>query len=124
MRAISRICRSQRDEPALPWLDEIASVLGALPPSLTMDLFGAMQKTTDFTTSNVPGPRRATWMSGARIERFMPFGPPAGAAVNVTAFSYDGDMQIGINVAPAAVAKPDQLVGFIRFDDCLFGYLV
>ncbi len=121
VRAIGRICRAQRDEPALPWLDEIASALGALPPSLTMDLFGAMQKTTDFTTSNVPGPRRATWMSGARIEGFMPFGPLAGAAVNVTAFSYDGDMQIGINADPAAVTEPERLVSCLEqgFDEVL-----
>jgi len=121
VRAIGRICRAQRDEPALPWLDEIASVLGALPPSLTMDLFGAMQKTTDFTTSNVPGPRRPVWMSGARIVGFMPFGPLAGAAVNVTAFSYDGEMQIGINADPAAVAEPERLVACLKrgFDEVL-----
>jgi diacylglycerol O-acyltransferase len=108
--AIGELCRGQRNEPALPWLDEITNVLGALPSALTQNLFGAMQKTTDFTTSNVPGPRRATWMSGARIESFMPFGPMAGAAINVTAFSYDGVMHIGINMDPAAVSQPKLLV--------------
>ena len=108
--AIGKICHGQRDEKALPWIEEITDILGALPSTLTNSLFGAMQKTTDFTTSNVPGPRRTTWMSGARIESFMPFGPLAGASVNVTAFSYDGVMHIGINMDPAAVSDPKRLV--------------
>jgi diacylglycerol O-acyltransferase len=110
IRAIGKLCRAQRDEPALPWIEEITSVLGALPPALTMGLFGAMQKTTDFTTSNVPGPRRTTWMSGARIVGFMPFGPLAGASVNCSVFSYDGVMHVGINIDPAAVPDPDLLL--------------
>ena len=112
--AIGKLCRGQRDEPALPWLEEITNVLGALPSALTNNLFGAMQKTTDFTTSNVPGPRRATWMSGARIEGFMPFGPMAGASINVTAFSYDGVMHVGINMDPAAVSQPKLLVECLK----------
>ena len=106
MNEIGRLCRAQRDEPALPWIDEISSVLGALPHALVGNLFGAMQKTTDFTTSNVPGPRRPTFMSGARIECFMPFGPLAGAGANITVFSYDGVMHIGVNTDPAAVEDP------------------
>jgi len=112
--AIGKLCRGQRDEPALPWLEEITNVLGALPSALTTNLFGAMQKTTDFTTSNVPGPRRTTWMSGARIESFMPFGPMAGASINVTAFSYDGVMHVGINMDPAAVSQPKLLVECLK----------
>lgn len=108
--AIGTLCRAQRDEAAIPWIEEITGVLGALPPSLTMGLFGAMQKTTDFTTSNVPGPRRTTWMSGARVVGFMPFGPLAGAAVNCTVFSYDGVMHIGINTDTAAVPDPELLL--------------
>ena len=34
------------------------------------------------------------------------FGPLAGAAVNVTVFSYDGTMHVGINADPAAVSDP------------------
>jgi WS/DGAT/MGAT family acyltransferase len=110
MQAIGKLCRAQRDEPALPWMDEITNFLGVLPSIVTGNLLGAMQKTTDFTTSNVPGPRRPTWVSGARIEAFMPFGPIAGASVNVTAFSYDGMMHVGINMDRAAVADPRLLI--------------
>jgi len=114
MIAVGKLCREQRDEKALPWLDEITSVVGSLPTAFTVNLFGAMQKTTDFTTSNVPGPRRTTWMSGAKIENFMPFGPIAGASLNATAFSYDGDLHVGINMDPAAVAQPKLLVECLK----------
>ena len=121
IQAIGKLCRAQRDEPALPWIEEITSVLGSLPPAAVVGLFGAMQKTTDVTTSNVPGPRRPTWMSGARIEAFMPFGPLAGAGVNVTVFSYDGTMHIGINMDPAAVEDPALLLESLHkaFDEVL-----
>jgi len=121
IRAIGKLCRAQRDEPAMPWIEEITSVLGSLPPALTMGLFGAMQKTTDFTTSNVPGPRRTNWMSGARVVGFMPFGPLAGAAVNCSVFSYDGTMHIGINMDPAAVTDPALLLESLHkaFDEVL-----
>ena len=112
--AIGKLCRGQRDEPAMPWMAEISNVLGALPVALTRNLLGAMQKTTDFTTSNVPGPRRTTWMSGAQIESFMPFGPLAGASVNATAFSYSGIMHIGINMDAAAVSQPKLLTECLK----------
>jgi hypothetical protein len=73
-----------------------------------------MQKSTDFTTSNVPGPRRPVWMSGAKVEGFMPFGPLAGASVNVTAFSYAGTLHVGINMDPAAVTDPKLLVECVK----------
>jgi WS/DGAT/MGAT family acyltransferase len=114
MRAIGKLCRAQREEPALPWIEEITNFLGVLPTFVTGSLLGAMQKTTDFTTSNVPGPRRPTWVSGARIEAFMPFGPIAGASVNVTVFSYDGIMHVGINMDRAAVVDPALLVECMR----------
>ena len=112
--AVGRTCRTQRDEPALPWTEEITNVLALLPPALAVELFGAMQKTTDFTTSNVPGPRKATWVSGARVVGFLPFGPLAGAALNVTAFSYDGTMYLGLSSDPAAVEDTALLVECIR----------
>ncbi len=109
IREIGRRCRAERDEPGLPWVEEVSGVLGTLPTMALEALVGAMQKTTDFTTSNVPGPRRATWMSGARVEGFMPFGPRAGAGANFTVFSYEGVMHLGVNTDPAAVSDPELL---------------
>ena len=65
IRAVGRLCRAQRDEPALPWMEEIAGVVGALPAAAAVRLCAAAQKTTDFTTSNVPGARRSSRSGGA-----------------------------------------------------------
>jgi WS/DGAT/MGAT family acyltransferase len=93
----------QRGEPALPSFEVISGVLNRFPPALTTPFFGAMMKAVDFTTSNVPGPRFPVYMSGAKIEQMFPFGPTQGAA-NITAFSYDGQFQVGLNADPAAIA--------------------
>ena len=114
MRAIRKLVLEQRSEPALPLLDEIASVIGALPGNGPARFSGAMMKAIDFTTSNVPGPRFPVYVSGARIEQMFGFGPLAGAALNVTCFSYDGDLGIGVNMDPAAVTEPALFVECLR----------
>ncbi len=93
----------QRSEPALPSFELVSGLLNRFPPTLTTPFFGAMMKAVDFTTSNVPGPRFPVYMSGAKIEQMFPFGPTQGAA-NITAFSYDGQFQVGLNADPAAIA--------------------
>jgi hypothetical protein len=72
-------------------------------------LTGTMMKALDLVTSNVPGPPYSVYMSGARIEHMFPFGPPAGAAVNITLFSYDGVAHIGINADRAAIGDCERL---------------
>ncbi len=121
IRAMRKLSREQRDEPALPLIEPISAALGRFPQPAVVALFGAMQRTTDFTTSNVRGPRRATYMSGAKVESIMPFGPLAGAAVNITVFSYDGRMHVGINSDPASVPDPELLFECIQkgFDEVL-----
>jgi diacylglycerol O-acyltransferase len=109
MRAVHELVRSQRDEPALGLLDEITAAINVLGESAATRVTGAMMKAVDFVTSNVPGPRFPIYMSGARVERSFPFGPRAGAAVNITLFSYDGVAQIGINVDRGAVGDVDLL---------------
>ena len=93
----------QRGEPALPTFELISGGFNRLPPAAYTSYFGSMLKAVDFTTSNVPGPRFPVYMSGAKIEQMFPFGPTQGAA-NITAFSYDGQFNIGLNADPAAIA--------------------
>ncbi len=109
MQRIGEVVRAQRAEPALPLLEEVAGVLGRLPRSLSVSLFGSMLKAIDFVTSNVPGPPFPVYASGAKVERMFGFGPLSGAAVNVTLFSYDGQVECAINSDPAAVPDPDFL---------------
>lgn len=121
MREIHERVAAQRAEPALPLLDEISAAIGALPGSNPARLAGAMMKAIDFTTSNVPGPRFPVYASGARIEHMFGFGPLAGAAANVTCFSYDGKVAIALNSDPAAVSDPALFAECLRkgFDEVL-----
>jgi diacylglycerol O-acyltransferase len=121
MLEIRRRVAGQRSEPALPLMDEISAVIGSLPGDGAARFSGLMMKAIDLTTSNVPGPRFPVYMSGARVEHTFGFGPLAGAALNVTCFSYDGELGIGINADPAAVTDPGLLVESLRkgFDEVL-----
>jgi len=109
LREIQALVREQRAEKALPLVDDILGVINALPRPASLALLGAMLKAIDFVTSNVPGPRFPVYLAGAKIERMFPFGPPAGAALNVTLYSYDGVCQIGVNCDRAAVPDAELL---------------
>ena len=100
---VHELVQKQRGEPALALMDEIAATINLLGEAASTRMTGSMMKAVDFVTSNVPGPPFTVFTSGARIERMYPFGPLAGAAANITLFSYDGVAHIGINVDSAAV---------------------
>ena len=96
-------------------------VVNALPRQASLAVLGSMLKAIDFVTSNVPGPRFPVYLAGAKIERMFPFGPPAGAAVNVTLYSYDGVCQVGVNCDRAAVPDAELLTECLErgFDEVL-----
>jgi WS/DGAT/MGAT family acyltransferase len=106
IRQIGEAVRRQRSEPALPLVDEISTLLNRFPAAISAQLFGSMLKGVDFVTSNVPGPQRDVYASGALIEEIYGFGPLSGAAANVTLFSYRGACGIAINTDQAAVPDP------------------
>jgi WS/DGAT/MGAT family acyltransferase len=114
MRRIRAAVRAERDEPALPLVEEIAGVVARLPRTFSVGLFGSMLKAIDVVTSNVPGPPFTVYASGARVERMFGFGPLSGAALNVTLFSYDGHVHIAINRDPAAIPDGDVLGECLR----------
>jgi diacylglycerol O-acyltransferase len=109
MLAIHKLILKQRDEPALDWMDEITAAINVLGEVGATRLTGTMMKALDLVTSNVPGPAFSVYLSGARVERMWPFGPPAGAAVNITLFSYNGVAHIGVNADRAAVGDCERL---------------
>jgi diacylglycerol O-acyltransferase len=110
MRAVHELVSEQRAEPALPIVEELSSLLNRLPARLTTALFGSMVKAVDFFTSNVPGPPFDVFVSGARLESIFGFGPLGGSAVNVTLFSYRGQLEIAVNTDRAAVPDPETFV--------------
>ncbi|MDX1649946.1 MAG: wax ester/triacylglycerol synthase family O-acyltransferase, partial [Myxococcota bacterium] len=114
MQEIGLRVRRERDEPALPLVDEVASMLGRLPQSMSVPLFGSMLKAVDFVTSNVPGPPFPVFASGAHVERMVGFGPLSGSALNVTLFSYDGGAALGISSDRTAVPDGERLVACLE----------
>lgn len=108
-------------EPANDLVEPVAGLLNRLPTTAVTALFGSMVKAVDFTTSNVPGAPFDVYLAGARVEAQFPFGPLAGAALNITLLSYGNDLNIGIASDPAAVPDPDVLVSSLQegFDEIL-----
>lgn len=98
-----------RGEPANSVVNEVSGVLNRLPSSMVTAVFGSMVKSIDFTASNVPGAPFPVYMAGAKMLTQFPFGPLAGAALNITLLSYENALNIGVNSDPAAVPDPEVL---------------
>ncbi|MBU6283654.1 DUF1298 domain-containing protein [bacterium] len=107
MRTIGRLAREERDEPALPVVDELAALFTSFPAAVSASILGSMLKGVDFLTSNVRGPSFPLYLAGARIEQMTGFGPLTGAAANLTMLSYDGTCSVGISTDPAAIPDPE-----------------
>lgn len=99
-----------RHEPALGLVEELAGLLGVLPTSVLVNLTRTQARTLDFVTSNLRGSPTPLYLAGRRIEASFPFGPRTASALNVTLFSYADELQLGLNIDPAAVTDPGLLV--------------
>lgn len=121
LREIRRCCVAARDEPANQLVEPMSNVLNRLPTSVVTQLFGTMMKGLDFQASNVPGSPLPLYMAGVPVDAVFPFGPLAGAATNVTLLSYRNELNIGVNVDPAAVSDVDLFMECLRtaYDDLL-----
>lgn len=110
-----------RDEPANHLVAPVANLLNRLPTSVVTQIFGTMMKGLDFQASNVPGSPVPLFMDGVPVTAVFPFGPLAGAAVNVTLLSYQNELNIGVNVDPAAVPDGDVFMECLRvaYDELL-----
>lgn len=103
MAVVRELVGGARAEPANALVEPVANLLNQLPTTAVTALFGSMVKSVDFTTSNVPGAPFPVYCGGAEMLAMFPFGPLAGAALNITLLSYQNDLNIGINADPAAV---------------------
>jgi WS/DGAT/MGAT family acyltransferase len=108
-------------EPAYALVEPLSAALNRLPATVTTQIFGSMMRGLDFQASNVPGSPFPLYLLGHEISTMMPFGPMAGSGANVTLLSYRGDLNIGINVDPAAVNDPTLFVACLAdaYDDLM-----
>jgi WS/DGAT/MGAT family acyltransferase len=110
IRAMGRLCRVARDERSLRYTGAIAATLNLLPRAFV----GGMLKNIDFLTSDIPGFSFPVYLCGARMERYVAFGPTTGTAVNLALLSYDGKCCIGVTMDTAAVADGEVLAECLR----------
>jgi len=114
MRAVHGLVSQVRAEPALGLAAPIAGVLYRLGTSLSTAAFQTMMRGVDFVTSNVPGVAVPVYFAGSRVESVYPFGPNAGAALNLSLFSCTDQANIGVAMDSAAVTDPDSLMDCLR----------
>ncbi len=110
MLAVHGLTTEARSELSIPYTNAIARALNLLPSGLV----GGMLKHVDLVASNVPGLTIPLYIGRARLERFYPFGPTIGAAVNVTLLSYGDSCGIGVNTDTGAVPDPNVLMDCLR----------
>jgi WS/DGAT/MGAT family acyltransferase len=99
-----------RAEPALHHINTVSAAIQKLGRPISRWIIGGMMKGVDVLASNVPGPPFPLYLAGARVEQFYAFGPPAGAAMNITLFSYDGNVWLGITTDAAAVIDRERFL--------------
>jgi diacylglycerol O-acyltransferase len=105
-RAIQALASDARTGAGGASLQALAAVAATLPTSLVTRLARQQAQTVDFATSNVKGSPVPVYIAGAKLLENYPMGPLAGVAFNLTLLSYNGSLDMGLNVDAAAVAQP------------------
>jgi WS/DGAT/MGAT family acyltransferase len=111
---------SAKSETALHAAEGLAGVVSGLPTSMLVAMTRSQTRTIDFAASNLRGSLVPLYLAGARIVANYPMGPRTGCAVTVTMLSYCDDLQIGLNIDPAAIVD---VPAFMRNLDDAFNAL-
>jgi WS/DGAT/MGAT family acyltransferase len=111
IRALHDVTARVRAEPSIGYAEAVSGALNLLPAGV----LGSMIKKVDFLASNVPGVPVPMYLVGAEVQRFYPFGPTLGSAVNITLMSYRDTACIGVHTDAAAI--PDHEVFIACLED-------
>ena len=110
LRRVSKHLAAVRQEPALRWVNSVSAAIQRLGVPISRRIIGGMMKVVDVLASNVAGPPCPLYLAGEHVEEFYAFGPPAGAALNITLFSYDSTVHLGVTTVAAAVESRRQFM--------------
>lgn len=111
MAAAHDLVDTWRHAPAMRMADPLADVSWFVP----VPVLAHAAKTSDITTSNVPGPPIPLYLAGARMVAAFPLVATIGAAVNVTMVTYDGSACIGVSTDDRSVHDHAELVEDLRW---------
>ena len=105
-----RTAALKRSAEARAVLAALAAV-GRLPVAVERPLIGLISGKSAAVVSNLPGPRAAMSVGGARLANCV-FWPPqaAGIGIGVSLLSYAGHVTVGISADTALVPDPQQLI--------------
>jgi diacylglycerol O-acyltransferase / wax synthase len=90
-------------------MSQMAGPANLLPTSVLTKFARSQASGLDLATSNVRAAPFTVYIAGAKVLATYPMGPVAGTAGNVTLMSYDGTLDVGLNLDPAAVQEPQKL---------------
>ncbi len=93
---------SESSGAAIP-MDAVGAIVTLLPDGTLSSLGRRQGRKLDIVTSNLRGSPIPLYIGGARVTATFPIGPLAGAASNATVMSYNGSLDIGVIIDPAAI---------------------
>lgn len=103
-----------KNERSLGAANSLAAFVTALPNAAIIAAARSQTKTIDFATSNLRGSPVPLYLAGSRIIANFPFGPRTGCAVNISLMSYCDELNLGINIDPAAISDPELFMSGLR----------
>ncbi len=107
MHEVKRVAEEQREAASGGGgMNGLAGFANLLPTSVVTKTARDRAGKIDFSTSNLRGAPFALFCAGSAVEATIPLGPVAGTAANITALSYDGNIDIGLVVDPVAIDDP------------------
>ncbi len=109
-----QVLEALSEEPGFDLAVPLSGVISLLPASLLAPALRSQAATVDFATSIVPGLRAERFLAGARVLASWPLGPRVGCAANLTLLACGEQLDLGINLDPAAVTDPEAFMSCLR----------
>jgi diacylglycerol O-acyltransferase / wax synthase len=94
-----------KSESAIGAAEDLAVLVSGLPSAFLVAMTRAQTRTTDFAATNLRGSPLPLYIAGAPVIANFPFGPRTATALNATVLSYCDDLNIGLNIDPAAITN-------------------
>jgi WS/DGAT/MGAT family acyltransferase len=103
------VAAKRAEATATGGLGPLMALANLLPTSVVTRTARAQAARLDFATSNLRGARFPVYVSGAKVLATIPMGPVAGTACNITAMSYQDNLDIGVLSDPKAIGDAEAL---------------